>query len=103
MRQRGFNQAHALAEALAAFAGVPVWPALRRDRATAQQVGLDGEARRRNVAGAFSCPDPALIRDRTVVLIDDVITTGATFGACAEVLRSAGATSVAALTVARDV
>lgn len=101
---RGFNQAEALARELEA----PVVHALWRRHATAPQTGLDATARRHNVRGAFVV-SPLLSRrsrvrwlaGRTVVLVDDVRTTGATLNACAAVLFDAGARDVRALTVAR--
>lgn len=101
---RGFNQADYLARQL----GLPVVPALWRSRATAPQTGLPAAARRRNVQNAFTL-SPLLSRasrerwvaDRTVVLVDDVRTTGATLNACAAVLMRAGAREIRALTVAR--
>lgn len=102
--RRGFNQADVLAREL----GPPVVHALWRRRATPPQTGLDAAARRRNVRGAFLV-SPLLSRrsharwvaDRTMVLVDDVRTTGATLNACAAVLLDAGAREVRALTVAR--
>jgi ComF family protein len=102
--RRGFNQADDLAQRL----GVPVLRALWRVRATAPQTGLNAAARRRNVRHAFRL-SPFLSRrrrrrwleDRTVVLVDDVRTTGATLEACAALLKGAGARAVRALTVAR--
>jgi ComF family protein len=101
---RGFNQAADLSRAL----GIPVVHALWRTRATAVQAGLTASARRRNVRGAFRISP--LLRSRTldshvagrsIVLVDDVWTTGATLNECARVLKEAGATEVRALTVAR--
>ena len=102
--RRGFNQAADLAREL----DLPVVHALWRTRATAPQTGLTAVARRRNVAGAFR-PSPllsqraraALITNRVVVLVDDVMTTGATLSACAEVLQDAGAREVRTVTLAR--
>jgi ComF family protein len=101
--QRGFNQAHEIARHL----GPPVVKALRRRRATRAQVELPADRRRANVTGAFAIHrsrfgDP-LIRGKTVLLIDDVSTTGATLEACAHVLREKGASAVLALTAARVV
>ena len=101
--RRGFNQASDLAKTV----GVPVVHALWRTRATTSQSGLTAAARRRNVRGAFRLSPllsvrkrEDLLRDRIVVLVDDVRTTGATLNACAEVLRAAGARDVRALTAA---
>lgn len=100
-RRRGFNQAALLAYELSGPAGLPVDDTtLVRYRATASQVGLDVEARRKNVEDAFRCVTHGLA-DRRVLLIDDVCTTGSTLEACAAALREGGATSVSALTLAR--
>ena len=100
--RRGFNQASDLAVAL----GRPVHPLLWRVRATVPQAELTAGERRSNVSRAFRL-SPLLstrardrLRGQTVVLIDDVRTTGATLHACAEVLAAAGAGEVRALTVA---
>jgi len=102
--RRGFNQAEELARHL----GVPMRRVLWRVRATAPQAALDARARRRNVEGAFNLSPRRMLRrrqqwleGRTVVLIDDVRTTGATLDACAAVLKTAGAVEVRALTVAK--
>jgi ComF family protein len=98
-RQRGFNQADDLARGL----GLPVIPLLRRVRSTQPQVDLAAAERRRNVMSAFefvtgrSEDRPAQV----IVLVDDVVTTGATLEACARVLKQAGAREVRALTAAR--
>lgn len=102
-RDRGYNQAALLAAPVAATLGVPVVPdALRRIRATRPQVGLSARERRANVRGAFTCPEPAAVAGRRVLLVDDVMTTGATLEACAEALVAAGAAGVWGLVVARD-
>lgn len=97
--RRGFNQADELAVRL----GLPVWRALRRTRHGPPQVRLPAARRHANVRGAFVVRSgwrPAL-HNRVVVLIDDVMTTGATLNACSDVLSEAGVRSVRALTVAR--
>jgi predicted amidophosphoribosyltransferase len=101
---RGFNHASDLAHAL----GPPVVGALWRTRATVPQAGLTAAARRRNVRGAFRLSpvlSPAArvsyLDGRILVLIDDVRTTGATLESCAQVLKTAGAREVRAVTVAR--
>jgi len=99
-RERGFNQAALVAERVARGLGAPLFPRwLARTRATAPQTELDAAARRANVRGAFVASTAAAGAD--VVLVDDVLTTGATAGECARALRAAGANSVGLLTVAR--
>ena len=108
-RQRGFDQAELLARGLVRrlrregrLRGLRLAPAsLRRVRATLPQVGLSASARRENVNGVFSVVRPEQVRNRTVVLIDDVMTTGATLSACAAALKQAGASRVLALSLAR--
>jgi ComF family protein len=100
---RRFNQAALLAQELARLRALPWAPeALVRTKRTPQQVGLSRQQRQRNMAAAFNV-NPAslpLIDGRNIVLIDDVITTGATFEACARVLKTAGAARVDVLAVA---
>ena len=97
---RGFNQAALLAERLAAGLRLPVRPRwLTRARATAPQSDLGAAERRANVRGAFAAA-PA-VAGRHVIIVDDVLTTGATVAECARALRAAGAFRVGVLTVAR--
>jgi ComF family protein len=106
-RERGFNQAELLARGLVRKLrkedrGLQlVAGSLCRIRATLPQVGLSASARRENVRGVFSVSRPEQVRKRTVVLIDDVMTTGATLSACAAALKRAGAARVLALSLAR--
>jgi ComF family protein len=103
---RRFNQAGLLAGRIARLTGVPYRPdLLRRIKRTPPQVGLSASGRRRNVAHAFALSpgQGEAIKGRAVVLIDDVLTTGATVEACAKVLRRAGASRVDVLTLARVV
>ena len=107
-RRRGYDQAELLARAAAAELGIPCAPILERSRATIAQFDLDRSARALNVAGAFRLrPNPPQanarpLAGRWVVLIDDVVTTGASLAACAAPLLEAGAVGVSAITVARE-
>ncbi len=104
--RRRFNQAAMLARAISRASGVAVQTdALVRIRATASQVSLSRAERRANVAGAFAVPErkSCEIAGRRIILVDDVLTTGATLDACARVLRRAGASGVDVLTFARVV
>jgi ComF family protein len=100
LRSRGFNQAADLARPL----GLPVVRALSRTRATLTQTGLPAAQRHRNVRDAFAPTRHArALVGRTVLLVDDVSTTGATLEACARTLKQAGVSRVVALTAARVV
>jgi ComF family protein len=101
-RERGFNQAEELARHAAA-GGVPIAAGLLvRLRPTPRQVGLGAADRRANVDGAFAVDPGADVRGLRLVLVDDVLTTGATLGNCARALHDGGAGFVGALTVARE-
>jgi competence protein ComFC len=102
---RGYDQAVLLATVAARHLGLPVRVALERHQATTAQFSLDRRTRATNVAGAFriaSAGDADAVRGRWVVLVDDVMTTGATLSACATGLLDAGAIGVSAVTVARE-
>ncbi len=101
--QRRFNQSAALAKNIAENAGIAYHPELlKRRRATRQQVGLKGVARRDNVKGAFAVDDNHAdkLYGAKVVLVDDVITTGATVAACSQVLVTAGCSQIDVLAFA---
>jgi ComF family protein len=97
--RRGFDQAELLARAVAARSGLPVVRLLRRVRETRAQARLAGADRRRALSGAFASAHAA---PRRILLVDDVLTTGSTAAACADVLRASGARRVVLLTAARS-
>jgi ComF family protein len=98
-QQRGYNQAALLASAVSEVTGIPMLSqALERQIDTRSQVGLNAEERQANVQDAFRAR-PDLIAHQTILLIDDVYTTGATLEACAQAALEAGASAVYGLTV----
>jgi ComF family protein len=105
VRQRGFNQSELIARsALRHLEGSRFElhaGNLRRVRAIVSQTGLTRHQRRENVRGAFVVTAPERVRDRSVLIVDDVYTTGTTLNECARVLRAAGARQVVVATVAR--
>jgi ComF family protein len=102
LRQRGYNQSWLLARELSLRVGLPIVEGtLVRKLPTPPQVGLDADQRASNVDGAFSCHDERLM-GRQVLLIDDVLTTGATLRACARAALHGGADAVWAMTLAHD-
>ncbi len=101
-RDRGFNQAGLLARDLAAPRGLPVLSgALVKVRNAPAQARLRAADRERNVRGVYAVKRPDLVRGRTLLLVDDVTTTGATIRECARVLMAAGAEEVRAITIAQ--
>jgi ComF family protein len=101
---RRFNQSAALGAVIAAETGVPVMAgALKRIKATAQQVGLSQAERAANIQGAFRVPEDgkAAVRGQRLILVDDVLTSGATVEGCAKALIRAGAANVDVLVFAR--
>jgi ComF family protein len=102
--KRKYNQSELLAREIAKLAGVAYEPRiLRKKKRTPQQEGLSRNARLKNVGGSFGVSEKYadLTRGRTIVLVDDVTTTGATANECAKVLKKNGAEKVILLTVAR--
>jgi len=100
-RWRGFDQAVELARALSQMWGVPVIDALIRQRATVPQVWLNPQDRKLNIRGAFVARPGVDVNGLTLVVLDDVMTTGATLEACAHALAAAGAARVYGLTITR--
>lgn len=101
LQERGYNQVALVAEPLAYAVGVTYAPkALWKARETRSQVGLNISDRQKNVQNAYQA-DRRIVNNKTVVLMDDVATTGSTISACTEALLAAGAREVYALTVAR--
>jgi ComF family protein len=103
-REREFNQAALLAECLASHLKLPVAHLLKRTSDTMQQAGFDRAHRLRNLEGAFEVRKSVMKKyeeGATLLLVDDVTTTGTTLNACAAVLSEAGAGDVCAVTVAR--
>ncbi len=100
-RERGYNQVELVARTLALALGWKCVPeALARVRETASQVGLSAAERRQNVLGAFRASRPH-VQERTILVMDDVATTGATLSSCAQALLDEGASAVYAFTLAR--
>jgi ComF family protein len=99
--QRGFNQSELLARAVSRHTGLPLLAALRRTKRTPPQASLRRSERRRNMTTAFSTSAEAPVSGLRLLLIDDVMTTGATVNACARTLKRAGAAHVSVLTLAR--
>ena len=102
-RARGYNQAESLAVAIAEKLDVPCEKLLRKTRNNLVQHTLTAEERRKNVIGVYDFSSKNLIKDRTIILVDDIITTGATMSECAKVLYESGAKKVFGVCVAYSV
>jgi len=104
LRERGFNQSELLAETVSRRIGRRLDArSLVRRRDTEHQARIGGQARRANLDAAFAVTSPEYVRGRTILLIDDVMTTGTTLSGCAKTLRDAGAARIWCLTVARAI
>ena len=102
LRQRGFNQSLLLARHVADRLQCELdFLSLRRVRYTLPQTGLGKDERRKNVRGAFHLKDPEIVKGKTVLLVDDVATTGNTLNECSRVLKKAGCNEVFCLVLAR--
>jgi len=102
-RAKEYNQSEVLARRVAALSSLACLCALQKVRKTKPQNALSREERLINLRGAFTARPRARVKDARVLLVDDVMTTGATLGECAKVLRDAGAREVRCLTLARGV
>lgn len=104
LKKRGYNQAEILAKELGKKLEVPLVPLLERVKETTPQMGLTEMQRKENIKGAFGVikGKEKLLQDRVVFVIDDVLTTGATFSEAAKVLKRSGAKQVWGLALARD-
>jgi competence protein ComFC len=101
LRSRGYNQAEKLARPFAALINKPFHAqAIQRTVDTRSQIDLSAEERRQNVSGAFYA-NSMYIAEKSVIIIDDVSTTGSTISECAKALKASGARSIYALTLAR--
>ena len=100
VRQRGYNQGEVLAREFRRFSQIPVVDAIQKIKETESQVGLTLKERRENLKGSFKVVDKKAVKDKRVLIIDDVMTTGSTVENIAEKLKSAGAREVIVLTVA---
>jgi ComF family protein len=101
LRERGYNQVALVARPLAYELGLAFMPqALQKVRDTRSQVGLNVEERRQNVSEAYQA-NPLAVKRRSVLIMDDVATTGSTIASSAEALLAAGAEAVYAVTIAR--
>ena len=101
--RRGYNQSELLAVQLSRALGKPLLHThLKKHRFTSSQASLTREKRLINLSSCFSCDNPQDLKGKTILLVDDVCTTGSTIDACAMALRQAGASAVHGLTVARD-
>ena len=100
-RERGYNQAALLADALGKSWQIPVAAALQRNIATETQTRFDRKQRMKNLRGAFRVSKPERIAGKTILLVDDVFTTGSTLDECARTLLDAGSSAVWCATAAR--
>lgn len=103
LRERGYDQAYLLARSTAKELGLPLTPTLHKQRNTQPQSGTGDAAKRRaNIAGAYRMKTGADVTGKRILLMDDIVTTGATLSECARVLGKAGAEQVVCATVARS-
>lgn len=100
-KRRGYNQSEVLAEGISAITGIPVFPhLLYRNQDTHTQTHKGGRERWASVGNVFGCKEPGLLEDKHVLLVDDVLTTGATMVACADALGQVPGLRISVLTLA---
>lgn len=100
LRKRGYDQAELLAREVGNALKIPVLRTVRKEHRPAQSGISDGAERRANLLGAYTAVEPERFRGKTVLLVDDVLTTGATLSECAKTLRLAGAERIVCATLA---
>ncbi len=104
LKKRGFNQATEIALKLSKFLEIPLLDdVLIKTKQTPPQMRLTRQEREENVKGVFLCKKPEIMVDKKILLIDDILTTGATIEECAKILKNAGAKEVCAIVVARGI
>lgn len=102
LKKRGFNQAELLAKDMGSYLNFPIKKGcLIKIKKTFPQVGLDNRSRKDNLKSAFAIKEKEAVKNKNILLIDDVFTSGATLNECAKVLKRAGAKQVIGITVAR--
>ena len=103
MRSRGYDQAKLLAEEIAKLMGTTAVPVLEKHKHVAAQSGVgSADKRKANILGAYRVPNAELVENKKILLIDDIVTTGATLSECAKTLLKSGAQQIVCAAVARD-
>lgn len=99
-KERGFNQSELLANFISEITGVECLPLLKKTRKNKPQHKLRSDKREKNVRGVFRCVDKKAVKDKRVLIIDDIVTTGYTLAECARVLSVSGASKICGMTFA---
>jgi len=102
IKKRGFNQCEILAKKVGEFTSIPVYKSLVKIKETKEQKTLSKYDRKDNIKDAFMILKPEEVKDKKIILIDDVITTGATIRECEKVLREFGAKEIKILTISKN-
>ena len=102
-KERGYNQAYELAKEFSKLTEIPLINVLERTKENVKQATLSAEDRRKNIKGSFKVINKGLVEAHDILIIDDVMTTGATTSECAKVLIKAGARNVQVLTLAKTI